>query len=227
MPKNVLNGPQARNEIRRIVIRGLQQGGLRWHGRMVKERLSGPTTPTSLSVQTGALRQSVGYNVREAVNPILSGFVRDTVNYARIHEFGGTITPKRAKMLAIPLGTAKERRSGKLAFGPRAYPKPLVAIKTRRGNVLLIEKPLKSKKGATRATQVTKAKVTKDTSLPRFVSSNLKAAPPIKAVYLLKESVFIPARLGFRKTFREEAKKTVALIRSQLSQIKVQVRLRR
>jgi hypothetical protein len=43
------------------------------------------------------------------------------VPYARIHEFGGTILPKRGKFLAIPLGPVLTA-AGVARGGPRQYP---------------------------------------------------------------------------------------------------------
>ena len=54
--------------------------------------------------------------------------------YASIHETGGVIRPKRAKRLAIPL-TPEARRAG----SPRAFPRKLVMVTSRRGSTLLVE----------------------------------------------------------------------------------------
>jgi hypothetical protein len=63
------------------------------------------------NVQTGLLRNSVG---TKAVGPAHHRMIV-SARYARIHEFGGTITPLRAKALPVPLNFAAQvvlQRSG-------------------------------------------------------------------------------------------------------------------
>jgi phage virion morphogenesis protein len=55
---------------------------------------------------------------------------------AGVHQFGGTIKPKKAKLLAIPL-TKEAKRAG----SPRNFPRPLVAIIGKSGEGVLIEAP--------------------------------------------------------------------------------------
>lgn len=51
---------------------------------------------------------------------------------ARLHQYGGTVTPKRGKFLAIP-ATKEAARVG----SPRRFPRPLAPVIGRRGGVLL------------------------------------------------------------------------------------------
>lgn len=55
----------------------------------------------------GALRASIGHRF-ESRNTLLVGSFG--IPYARIHEFGGTITPKTARKLAIPINKEFEGR---------------------------------------------------------------------------------------------------------------------
>lgn len=57
-----------------------------------------------------------------------------SVPYARIHELGGTIRPKRSKYLAIPVTRTAARMSS-----PRQDP-TLVAIRTKRGGLQLVKR---------------------------------------------------------------------------------------
>lgn len=58
---------------------------------------------------------------------------------ARTHEFGATIRPKRAKMLAIPLPGALSARGAPIRPKPRDWPN-LFIIKSKKGNLLLVRK---------------------------------------------------------------------------------------
>ncbi len=166
----------------------LVRGGFRFQRTMQITRLSGPTTPASLSVRTGALRRSIRHEVVQTGRYAytLIGVIGQGVPYARIHEFGGTIEPKKAKHLAIPL-----QRGAKTAFGPSAYPGKLTFIKSKAGNKLLAEV---TGRGTRRR---------------------------IKPVFVLKKQVVVPARLGFRQTFQQEAQVTLVNIQQKLQVIKM------
>lgn len=56
------------------------------------------------------------------------------LEYARIHQEGGVITPKRAKFLAIPV-----TRAAFYAGSPRRFKEPLVAVMGKRGGVLKLK----------------------------------------------------------------------------------------
>lgn len=77
--------------------------------RMTTEHMSGPTGPASVRARSGRLRGSLNGTVATwggANKMQLTMFFGGGVPYARIHEYGGTILPKRAKNLAIPVGKA-------------------------------------------------------------------------------------------------------------------------
>ena len=63
------------------------------------------------------------------------------LEYAAIHQYGGTITPRNAKMLAIPLTRDADR-----AGYAKDFPRPLFIITSKAGNVFLAETKAKSKK---------------------------------------------------------------------------------
>ena len=58
-----------------------------------------------LRVRSGRLRASITHRVQQTPDGI-EGRVGPNVPYARIHEFGGVIRPKRSKHLTIPINEA-------------------------------------------------------------------------------------------------------------------------
>lgn len=92
----------------------------------VRRRLTGEV----LNYRSGALRRSADGEAKVIGNgwqiELRAGEGPDKVKYARIHELGGTITPKHGRFLAIPLppvlnsrGIAKSRpRDQALTFVP-------------------------------------------------------------------------------------------------------------
>jgi len=69
---------------------------------IVSKKLSG----NPLKRRTGRLAQSITSLVTRTEKDII-GRVGTNVKYARLHEYGGEIKPKRAKWLTIPLAAAK------------------------------------------------------------------------------------------------------------------------
>ncbi|GHU69910.1 hypothetical protein FACS1894184_14640 [Clostridia bacterium] len=103
------------------------------------------------------------------------------LRYAAIHEFGGTITAKNVKNLAIPL--TKEAK----LHSPREI-EDLIFIKSKKGNALLVrDKRLHTKKGARRK------------------NADKIIGPPqesdLELLYALKHSVTIPERSYIRASF--------------------------
>jgi len=76
---------------------------------------------------TGRLMNSITYVERG--NKVIVG---SNVVYASIHQFGGTIKPKKAKYLTVPL--TKEARRHSQALGTRKY---LERLKSQGWNVLI------------------------------------------------------------------------------------------
>lgn len=159
----------------------LRRCGTRFVSRMQREHTSGPTGPTSLSVRTGALRRSFFFNTtstgKTARLDVYGGMFAP---YARIHEEGGWITPKKAKHLAIPLQAAKTAAGVSRWTSPRNFPGELTFIKSKLGNKLLVKFVGRGKRKR---------------MIPMFV---------------LKDSVFIPPRLNFGRTFEQESERALS-----------------
>lgn len=105
--------------------------------------------------KTGVLRRSLGHIVSDspAGQKVLIGFYGEGGRYAKIREYGGTITANgkysrggKGLMLAIPLPAAKTA-NGRVRMGPTEYgeydykknPTGLALIKSKRGNLLLVQ----------------------------------------------------------------------------------------
>lgn len=102
---------------------------------------------------------------------------------ANIQNAGGVITPKNAKMLAIPL-----TREAIYANGPRKFPRPLRVIRTQAGKVLLVESAPTTKTG-----KVKKRK--KQTDGEKELAKRFDTGDERLIVqYVLVPSVTIPAR---------------------------------
>jgi phage gpG-like protein len=105
----------------------------------------------------------------------------DILRYAAIHEFGGTITAKNVKNLAIPLTKEAKQKSPRDIEG-------LFFIKSKKGKALLVrDKRLHTKKGARRK------------------NAGKIIGPPqeseLEPLYVLKHSVTIPERSYIRASF--------------------------
>lgn len=68
--------------------------------------------------RTRNLSRSIHAEIAEVSKVHVVAVVGTDVEYAAIHEYGGVITPKNAKYLAIPLTEAARAHAG----GPRSYP---------------------------------------------------------------------------------------------------------
>lgn len=117
---------------------------------------------TLTGANPGAVQQGSG-SLNAATKD--SGVVGSTLPYAALHNFGGTITPKQAKALALP-ATREARQAG----SPRNFSRKLFFVPARSGNAIgwLAERIKKARKG--------------------------EKAGEIRRHYLLKASVTIPAR---------------------------------
>ncbi len=120
----------------------------------------------------------------------IAGYVGTSMIYGKIHETGGTITPKNREYLAIPLNYAA-RRLARDTVSPISAPDrhlvpkslyyspvPLVCIRTKRGNLVLIAKDKNKKRGD--------AKIS-----------------PGDLLFALKKMVNYPARPYLRPSIRE------------------------
>lgn len=137
---------KATKEIKELLARSpeLVRRGLALAGqhvvRKVKQKLSGEV----LRVRTNRLRGSITSEVRG--EKTLELVVGTNVIYARIHEFGGVIVPKKAKFLHFIVG-GREVFAKKVTIPKRPYMEP--AMKESLQDIVRIigetvEKGLKS-----------------------------------------------------------------------------------
>lgn len=82
---------------------------------------------------TGALLRSWEVEVRPVGDRVVEGGVTSALPYARIHDEGGIVRPKRGRFLAIP------QRGVARGLMPRHDLTPMRAIPTRKGGYLLID----------------------------------------------------------------------------------------
>jgi phage gpG-like protein len=102
-----------------------------------------PTEPTSgrggaLLRDTGRLWQSLGGNGEGSIREVDNRWARYGTDlwYAAIHNFGGTITPKKGKYLAVPL-TERARKAGSPWDHPMALAHFLAPLKSGKGYLWL------------------------------------------------------------------------------------------
>lgn len=90
-----------------------------------------------LKVRSGRLRSSISaFTARTATG--VEGTVGTNVPYARIHEYGGEITPKKGQYLTIPLAAALTG-AGVLRKPARDWPDTFV-MRSKAGNLLIMQK---------------------------------------------------------------------------------------
>lgn len=178
---------QVPNLLRKSLKFGLQEIGDRFQFLMNRDQFSGKLTgkwrrnrsKKKLANRSGALRRSQNFTVRGLSTDSLT--LRATIGdaltapYARLQEKGGTIVPKRAKALTIPMPD-NLTPSGQARF-PRA--------KGMQGVFLL-----KTKKGA--------FLVRKSAGFDPFGGSGQKQ---LEFLWMLKKKVTIPPRLRFVATW--------------------------
>ncbi len=85
----------------RVGGKAMNQGALLLESYIRTEKLSGQV----LRVRSGRLRSSITHRVAQEGDDTVAR-VGTNVIYAKIHEYGGTITPKNAQYLTIPLPVA-------------------------------------------------------------------------------------------------------------------------
>lgn len=118
-----------------------------------------------LHVRTGAFRRSfdvVDHGTSIDTLRFVTGAVRNVPPYADIHEYGGVITPKKGKFLAIPLEAAKTVRADVGRGGPRDFEDTFI-FTSKAGNKIIAQ----------------------------------RSGDGLTPLFVLKESVKIPPRLGF------------------------------
>lgn len=111
-------------------VRGGARDAIQKSGRLVQRvwraYLSGPGSRTRLAVRSGQLRAHVLY--RPVSDFVCVVGIRN-VPYARIHEFGGVILPRRARFLVFRLSDPRAGGRGRLVFARRVVipPRPHAA----------------------------------------------------------------------------------------------------
>jgi hypothetical protein len=141
------------------IARALVNTALRAEAEAKRNVTGGGSSTTQLNVRSGRLRASIAGSVRDMKSlvrvevtaggrsPHPDQLKRDTTrnpgvaSYARMHEEGGIIRPKRAKMLSIPIHKSLFTGAGVLrdARGPRAVPN-LTFVRSLKGAFLLSNK---------------------------------------------------------------------------------------
>ena len=168
----------------------------RFRSVFVKARLSGRP---GLNRITGGLIRSfrVGRSPRgEPLDRVISWLASGSP-YASIHETGGTIRPKRRRMLAIPLPAALTGAGAVKGEAVRLAP---AAATFGRTQIRKGERTLYARKDLTF--------VVSKKGTPLLVK---KVGDRIIPMYVLKASVKIPARMKFYDTFRSWSGRPAAL----------------
>lgn len=82
------------------LLGALRKLGLRMQGMMIRK-----LTNDALKVRTGNLRRAVSYRIEERIGETILrvGVDLGKAAYGRVQNLGGTIVPKKAKFLTIPL----------------------------------------------------------------------------------------------------------------------------
>lgn len=158
-----------------------------------------------LQTRTGALRRSISRTKVKFTATGAEAQAFTTSKYARIQEFGGTITPKRRKYLTIPLRDA------------------LTAGGDLKGGAMLVQRGSHWETADGRRTYIAKGVIFATKYRPKkprgarksYVSEKYGPHPvrPVEqrrggddALYVLKRSVTLPpGRLGWFRTFRNQA----------------------
>lgn len=203
------------DDLRARVVQRLLKCGRTFDRVMVTERLSGPTSAESLSRRSGQLARSNAHAVTTSpTKPTLEVAIGGGVPYARAHEHGATITPKKSKYLAIPLGAARTAAGVGRVTSPRNWPNPLRVLRSRRGNLLLVETLAKART----VDVATGKRVKAGTFGPAAIRSKLRP------VFVLKSEVTLPPRLGFGKTFKRVSQQCLQELRAEFGRIQLKKR---
>lgn len=92
----------------------------------------------TVGIRSGNLRNQLTQRT-DLVGMVIKTDIGDSVKYARIQEYGGTITPTRAQYLAIPVGPALTAAGVSKYASPREVP-GLFVIRSKGGTLLLVRK---------------------------------------------------------------------------------------
>ncbi len=181
-------------ELNKACVLSVKRYMAHFQARMSKERLRPPV----LHRRTGNLARSqkivvAGKTVDDVIGVYAIG--GGLVNYAGIHEHGGTITAKRGKFLAIPLDKTKAGVARRVS--PRDYPNTFIA------KHIIFQR---LKKATTKTGKFKRNKKALDPQ--KYGAFGITAAnnEDIIPLFVLKKSVYIPPRLGVGETWRTDEK---------------------
>jgi hypothetical protein len=141
----------------------------------------GGTSANSLSKRSGKLVESIRNSIRTKGTTLndIEGSIGGTF-YARIHETGGIIKPKKAKFLAIPLPAALKGNGTPIHASPRDWKNTFV-ITSKAGNKLIVQRqgkeivPLYVLKSSVKIPPRLKMRDTLQAGLPYFVDKAVDA----------------------------------------------------
>lgn len=178
--------------VHRELQEALRDWGQDWQRTMVLRMKGGPpgvSAPDRLTQRTGALRSTFRYDVSGGTLPSLR--LRLVAGgrgapYARIHEYGGKIVPRRAGALTVPLRAALTP-SGALSGKALIRKKPGGGYTTDFGDTFLLRRPGKD---------------------PLVVA---KDGDKLHVLYVLKKSVTIPGPSSTGAESRLKARETASV----------------
>lgn len=172
------------NEVSRTVLDILQRTGQRFVAQMQREHLSGPTGPTSLSVRTGALRRSLTQTVTAQGDGAALDVSVGSFTAAYARIHEYGGIIRPIRSKYLAIPIGKAlTRAGVARFSPRNFPGELHFIRSRKGNKLLVQ----------------------------FIGKGKRRR--MEPMFVLKESVTIPARMNFRRTFQQNASRCLEEVR--------------
>jgi len=187
----------------RAVEKAFQQSGQQFQRQMVLTRFrpytSWKNTSDQMQSRSSFLKKSIGYKVTGTTFSDLELRVFSAgLKYANLQEYGGTVRPVNSKYLAIPLPAALDKRGTPLKKSPRDYPDAFLLM---TGNV------------KSRGVQLYIARI-KEKAPPKRKSKKAPQPDKLEFLYLLRRSVKIPPRLGFRKTWNGLGQSRIRRIRA-------------
>jgi hypothetical protein len=196
--REVLTGLQKLYEcVRRAMKQTLDADGSRWQAALRQnirgpKVLTGPKSATAdLATRSGFLGRSFGWVLSGTDQ--LDGMTAQkytTSRYALIHEMGGVIRPRTARMLAIPLRPAMTASGLSREPGPRSYGRQLFVLRIK-GKVFLARARPRTRR---------QLRSTALASVAHAHGAKVKspAEQTLELMYVLKDHVYIPPRLKMR-----------------------------
>ena len=146
--------------------------------------------------KTGTLMRSITY-VDKTINPLQPTYrVGTNLVYAGIQEYGGTIRAKKGKFLAIPVGVDGQRAARDCKGNIRSL--NLELIRTKNGKLMLVKYLVKGQKAA---------KGSKSAKGYQYV-----------ILFVLKKSVYLPARPYMRPSYAAMKPKIDANIKAAIAE---------